>query len=317
MSDTPDLSAILGEVDASTFLGLEARTHADAGGASSAFLGVPGATPYGRMGAFARNGPRAVRRAIARDAALIDRYNWDIGGPLFPAGSRPAVDCGDLSFDEVDFAANREAIRDAVARIMRAGAVPIVMGGDDSVPIPMLEALGETGARYTLLQIDAHIDWRDAHMGERQGLSSNMRRASEMDHIERIIQVGARGTGSAHPDDVGDALAWGAQIVPAEALHRDGVEPVLARIPQGADIVICFDVDGLDPSVVPGVLARTPGGLSYGQGLALLRGAAARGTIRAIDFAEFVPEVDVEGIGALAVAQLVAVTMGLAARQAG
>ena len=315
MSDTPDLSSMLGNVDTSTFLGLEARAECDAQGASSAFLGVPGATCYGDMPAFARHAPAAVRRAIAVDASLIDRYNFDIGGPLFPAGAKPAVDCGDLPFDATDFAANRATIRRAVARIMAAGAVPIVMGGDDSVPIPMLDALADMGEAYTLLQIDAHIDWRDVHLGERFGLSSNMRRASEMRHISRIIQVGARGTGSARPEDVRDALNWGAQIVTAEDVHRDGTGPVLELIPQGANIVICFDVDGLDPAVVPGVLARASGGLSYGQGLQLLRGAAARGRIAAVDFAEFVPEADVDAIGALAVSRLVAVIMGLAARQ--
>ena len=315
MSDKPDLSSMLGDVDVSTFLGLEARSDCDATGASSAFLGVPGATCYGDMPAFARNAPAAMRRAIGVDASLIDRYNFDIGGPLFPDGSKPAVDCGDLPFDASDFATNRATIRRAVAQIMAVGAVPIVMGGDDSVPIPMLDALGDTGETYTLLQIDAHIDWRNEHMGERFGLSSNMRRASEMGHIGQIIQVGARGTGSARPEDVRDALDWGAQIVTAEDVHRDSTGPVLEMIPEGANIVICFDVDGLDPAVVPGVLARASGGLTYGQGLQLLRGAAARGRICAADFAEFVPEADVDNIGALAVARLVAVMMGLAARQ--
>lgn len=315
MSDKPDLSSMLGDIDISTFLGLEARADCDAAGASSAFIGVPGATCYGDMPAFACNAPGAVRRAIGVDASLIDRYNFDIGGVLFPDGARRAVDCGDLPFDAQDFAANRATIRDAVACIMAAGAVPIVMGGDDSVPIPMLDALGDTGQDYTLLQIDAHIDWRDEHMGERFGLSSNMRRASEMDHIKQIIQVGARGTGSARPQDVRDALDWGAQIVTAEQVHLHGTAPVLDLIAEGAHVVICFDVDGLDPAVVPGCLARASGGLSYTQALQLIRGAAQRGRIAAVDFAEFVPESDVDGIGAIAVSRLVAVVMGLAARQ--
>src|SRR5690606_16701058 len=100
-------------------------------------------------------------------------------------------------------------IRKSVGTILEKGAVPVLIGGDDSVPIPMLEALGGTGRSYTILQIDAHIDWRDVHMGERYGLSSTMRRASEMPHIRTIIQVGARGIGSASTRDYGDALNWG------------------------------------------------------------------------------------------------------------
>lgn len=59
------------------------------------------------------------------------------------------------------------------------------------MPIPMLDAMADTGNSYTILQIDAHIDWREIHMDERMGLSSTMRRASEMKHIQKIIQVGA------------------------------------------------------------------------------------------------------------------------------
>jgi agmatinase len=55
----------------------------------------------------------------------------------------------------------------------------------------MLDAMADTGNSYTILQIDAHIDWREIHMDERMGLLSTMRRASEMKHIQKIIQVGA------------------------------------------------------------------------------------------------------------------------------
>lgn len=93
--------------------------------------------------------------------------------------------------------------------------MPILVGGDDSVPIPMLEALSATGQTYSVLQIDAHIDWRKSHMDEEFGLASTMRRASEMSHIERIVQVGARGIGSTHSDDHADAVAWGADFFTA------------------------------------------------------------------------------------------------------
>ena len=124
----------------------------------------------------------------------------------------------------------------------------------------MLQAFEGRGP-LTILQIDAHIDWRDEHMDEPFGLSSTMRRASEMAQFERIVQVGARGTGSAWTSDVDDAKTWGAEIVTAETLHNVGAAAALTLIPEGSDIVIALDVDAFDPSVVPGVLARTPGGL--------------------------------------------------------
>ena len=80
--------------------------------------------------------------------------------------------------------------------ILAAGALPIVLGGDHGVPIPVLRAFDGRGP-ITLVQIDQHIDWRDEVNGVREGLSSPIRRASEMEHIGQIFQIGLRATGSA------------------------------------------------------------------------------------------------------------------------
>jgi len=181
----------------------------------------------------------------------------------------------------------------------------------------MLQAIGDTAGdrKFTILQIDAHIDWRETHMDERMGLSSTMRRASEMAHIERIVQVGARGIGSAATSDYEDAVKWGVSFVPAREFHHSGVQKALDLIPEGSDIIVCVDADAIDPSLVPGVIGRSPGGLSYDEITDLIRGAAARGRIAAIDFVEFMPERDVDGIGALTFARVITTALGLIARQ--
>ena len=307
------IGKLFGGEEVSTFFGLPVCDDLAVLEAAIALIGAPGATPYTTVGPYCRSAPAALRRAAADAAANFARYNFDIGGPVFPDGRVSAADCGDLPYDETDFAANRDTIREAIATVLGIGAVPILIGGDDSVPIPMLQACA--GHRpLTILQIDAHIDWRDEHLGETLGLSSTMRRASEMGHFDRIVQVGARGTGSAWPGDVEDALAWGAQLITAETLHREGVEAALSQIPEGADIVVSLDVDAFDPAVVPGVLARTPGGLDYFQVLGLVRGAAEKGRIHAINIIEYVPEVDVDGLGANTIVRLIAAMIGILAR---
>ncbi len=316
MAENIDLGALFGAPDdVTTFLGLEACASLEELAAPVALIGAPCATPYGSVGAYCRNAPQVLRQAAATLAANIDRHNFDLGGPVFPVDTQRAVDCGDLPYDENDAPGNRATIRKAIGKIVAANAVPVVIGGDDSIPIPMLQALAGSGP-YTILQIDAHIDWRQSHMGEDMGLSSTMRRASEMDHIEAIVQVGARGLGSGHTRDYHAALHWGAQFVTAYDLHVDGPSSALARIPYGAEIIVCLDVDALDPAIVPGVIGRTPGGLSYFQVLDLLKGAAARGRIAAVDFVEYMPEADVDNIGALTVSRLIIATLGLLARQA-
>ena len=315
MSGKPNLAALFGATEAKTFLGLESCDDLDLIDASSAFIGAPCATPYGTVGAYAQNGPASLRKAIGSLTANIDRHNFDLGGPTFPDGTKRAVDCGDLPWSDSDFAANRKTIRQAISQIVSRGVVPILIGGDDSVPIPMIEAMGDTGKAYTILQIDAHIDWRESHMGETHGLSSTMRRASEMAHIEKIIQVGARSIGSGHTSDFEDAVAWGAKFHTGPDLHRHGLGPAIAEIPANADVILCIDIDAMDPSIAPNTIGRTPGGLSYYDVLELIRATSERSRIAAVDFVEIMPEVDIDGIGGLTVSRLVAATMGIIARQ--
>lgn len=315
MTDKPDLAALFGSA-ASTFLGVEACSDLNSLTAPIALIGAPCASPYSAVGAYCRHAPDALREATVPLAANRTHYDFDTGGPLFPRPELAAVDCGNLPFDEQDAAGNREIIRSAIATIRSRGAVPITLGGDDSIPIPVLEALGGSGEKFTILQIDAHIDWRDEYMGERQGLSSTMRRASEMKHIERIVQVGARGIGSARAQDYQDALDWGVKFVTGYELHKQGVDAALALIPEGSNIVVSIDADAMDPALVPGVIGRSPGGLSYYQMVDLIRGAGARGRIAAMNFVEFMPERDVAGLGALNFARVIISAMGVLARQA-
>lgn len=318
MTEQPKLSALYGATAENvTFLGLESCTDLEALTAPIAIIGAPCATPYRTVGAYCRNAPEALRQATEALAFNIESFDFDSNGPVFPRRDQRAVDCGDVGYDEADSAANREAIRRAVAKILSKGAVPVVLGGDDSIPIPMLQGLGDVAGerKFTILQIDAHVDWRPTHMDEFWGLSSTMRRASEMGHIERIIQVGQRGIGTATPQDVQDARDWGVQFVGAEQLHAEGLEAAISLIPEGSEVIVCIDADALDPSLIPGVIGRSSGGLSYYQTLGLIRGAASKGRIAMIDFVEFMPERDVDGIGAFNFARLITSALGVIARQ--
>ena len=313
MTQGPDLAAMFGATSTEAFLGLPSAEDLAALEARIAILGVPCATPYRSVGAYCAGAPRAIRDAIAGYAANLHHVDFDVGGPIFP-NTITAVDGGDLACTEADPAANRAAIRQAVATVIARGATPIVIGGDDSVPIPVFEAFHDRGP-LTVVQIDAHIDWREEVAGERFGLSSTMRRASEMAHVERIVQVGQRGIGSARPGDLADAKAWGVIFVPAEAVHEHGIAPVLDAVPAGSQILVTLDCDGLDPAIMPGVIAPAPGGLTYWQTIRLLRGIAAKARIAAFDLVEFVPERDVAGLGALTAARIIVNILGLVARQ--
>jgi agmatinase len=142
-----------------------------------------------------------------------------------------------------------------------------------------------------------------------------MRRASEMGWIERIIQVGARGTGSARVSDYQDALRAGVRFFFADAVHAQGIEPVLAEVPTGSNVLLTLDCDGLDPTIMPAVIGPAPGGLAYWQAVGLMRGVAKKARIAGFDIVEFMPERDQQQLGALTAARLVANGIGLISRQ--
>ena len=171
------MGTLMGSAQVSTFLGLPAVDAPDQASAS-VILGAPCATPYPSVGAYCAAAPAAIRAAISDYAANIGHMDFDFGEPLFPYGV-DAVDMGDLDFDESDAQGNRDRIMAAVSSVLDANAVPVVLGGDDSIPIPVIAAFEGRGD-FVVLQIDAHIDWRDEVGGERMGLSSTMRRASEI-----------------------------------------------------------------------------------------------------------------------------------------
>ena len=104
-----------------------------------------------------------------------------------------------------------------------------------------------------------------------------------------------------------DALAWGAHLVPAS--HPDPVGASLALVPADARVAFCLDVDAIDPSAMPAVIAPTAGGLAYAQVLALLRGLAPR--LASLSVVELMPVRDPHGLGAALAAQLVAAALSL------
>jgi agmatinase len=293
----------------STFLGLPAASPASLAEADAdvAILGIPFGVAYPTPGLTAgcADAPAALRARSRRLAHFADHHDFDLDGPML-VGSPPlrVVDAGDVDGTAVDGGGNSARAESAVRMILAAGAVPIVLGGDDSVPIPALRAYSG-GAPFNVLQIDAHLDFRDEVGGVRDGYSSPMRRAAEMDHVERLVQVGLRGVGSARSSDVADARAAGNLLVTARELRQRGVAWLLEQLPEGAPVFIALDLDGLDPSVAPAVSGISPGGLSYDDVSDLIGGVAARCKVVGAAFTELVPALDVNGVSAIVVVRLV------------
>jgi len=288
-----------------TFLGQPEIAIEDIRSGDLVILGVCEATPYTpSQSSHASDGPAAIRQAVAKYAKWTGHYDFDSGAPVIDDGDRRIVDIGNLKGDPAEPEKNRKRITTTVAKILESGATPIVIGGDDSVPIPVLTGF-EKQSPFNLVQIDAHLDWRNERNGITEGWSSPMRRASEMKWVEHIVQTGLRGPGSARPQDVSDAESYGTSIITARDIHTHGIGPVAEAIPQGSRCFITIDCDGLDPGVIPAVLSQVPGGLTYWQVVELIEALSARAEIVGFDLVELTPERDINGLGALTAGRII------------
>jgi len=258
-------------------------------------IGVHSGVPYGIMGSTFPAGAAlgTIREQSTRFERFLTHYDYDFGGDIFAGRAVRIVDCGNVAMVPGQYETNNQATSAVVRAIIDRGAVPIVIGGGHEITIPVLRAYDGLPPMY-VGQIDAHFDWRDEVDGVRNGLSSPMRRASEMPWVHGMAQIGLRGVGSARQEEVDAARAWGSLVVGAQELHRDGVAAVLARLPDAECYFITFDADGLDPTLAPGVGAPAFGGVTYYEALNLLRGIAAKGKIVGFDFVVVRPHLDIK-----------------------
>lgn len=274
-------------------------------------LGVPFDMGVGFLSG-ARMGPRRIREASTQyGRGKVGYYDYEADEQMLAAPITIA-DCGDADVLQGDRDYSFQCIERAVRRIIRAGSIPIVMGGDHSISIPVGRALEEYGKKICVIQFDAHLDWT-SHVGPLvQGNGSPMRRMSEMDHIGEMVQIGLRGMGSGKKSDYDDARAYGSKLISARELHSNGVQWVLDQIPDAEAYYITFDIDGYDMPLAPGAASPLPGGITYDESMDMLKAICQTGKVVAMDLVEVAPTYDPTGcterLAALTMLQVIAHT---------
>lgn len=264
------------------------------------FVGVPL-----DIGTSNRPGARFGPREIRAESSLLRPYNMGSGDAPFER-----VQVGDVG----DVVVNPYDLKDSVARIERyytrllaSGVVPLTMGGDHTIVLPILRAVAAKHGPVALLHIDAHADTNDSMFGERVTHGTPFRRAQEEGLLDsaRVFQVGLRGTGYA-AGDFDWSRSVGFNVVTAEECWYQSLAPLGKKV---RDVVgerplyISFDIDALDPSFAAGTGTPEIGGLSTWQALELLR-ACAGARIVGADLVEVAPQYDASGNTALTAAGL-------------
>lgn len=272
--------------------------------ADVAILGVPFdmGTQY-RSGA--RFGPRAIREASTLFSfGHGGAYDFEDDIVYLPKDKVTMVDIGDADIIHTDTNQSHDNTEYAVRKILAAGAMPVVLGGDHAVHIPCIRAFSDQ-APVHLIHIDAHLDFVDERHGVKYGHGNPVRRASELSHVQGITQMGIRNVSSSNRSDYDAARAAGSDILSVREVRRLGVEGVLARIPKGKRYYLTIDIDAFDPSIAPGTGTPSHGGFLYYEVLEILKGIAQQGEVVGMDLCEVAPDYDHTGSTAFLAAQLV------------
>jgi len=183
--------------------------------------------------------------------------------------------------------AQGEILREEVVRVLGHGHIPCVIGGEHSVSYGPVVACLEKFPDLTVLQIDAHADMRDGYLGEKYSHAAVMRRIR--DKTKKTVSVGIRNYSVEEHEYI---EANQVSIFPATFVEQnsDWVERVLAEL--SGNLYITFDVDGLDPSIMPATGTPEPGGLLWYPTLELLHKAIEKCNLVGFDVVELAPIAD-------------------------
>jgi len=233
-------------------------------------------------------GPAALRAALYSDSHnSSSEHSVEVLAPL--------EDLGDIEVENLrGSVADADRITAAIDEQLGAGRQVITIGGDHSITYPILRAFRDRFESLTVLHIDAHPDLYDDLDGNPLCHASPFARALEDGCMTRLVQVGIR---TATPHQLKQAERWDVTMVSARAAAD--FDPAILDGP----LYLSVDLDGLDPSVAPGVSHHEPGGLTMREVLDLID--ALPGPLVGADVVELNPKRDVVDMTAMVGAKLV------------
>jgi len=281
-----------------TFMRLPAAENAE--GLDVAFIGIPM-----DIGTSWRSGTRFGPKAIRAESNMLRPYNmWTRAAPF---DRLQCADIGDVPINTFDLKDSVRRITAFYDRVLENEVIPMTLGGDHTLTLPVLRAIARKFGPVGLIHIDAHADINADMFGEKIAHGTPFRRAYDEMLIDpaRVWQIGLRGTGYG-PDDFDEARDWGFHVVQAEEIWHKSTAPLAARIKAAlgtGPVYITYDIDSLDPAYAPGTGTPEIGGLTTPQAVELIRGLAGLDIV-GCDLVEVSPPYDPSGNTALVGANL-------------
>ncbi|MCF8161346.1 MAG: agmatinase [Polaromonas sp.] len=269
-------------------------------GLDAAFIGIPL-----DIGTSHRPGARFGPRQIRAESSLIRPYNMATGAA--PFDTLQVADLGDVPINTYSLEKSLAIITAFYEPVLAANCIPLTMGGDHTIALPILRAMAAKHGPVALVHVDAHADVNPDMFGERIAHGTPFRRAVEENLLDchKVFQIGLRGSGYAS-DDFDWPRRQGFTLVPAHEVWYQSLAPLMAKIRAqigGAPCYLSFDIDGIDPAYAGGTGTPEIGGLSVPQALEIIRGCHGLNLVGG-DLVEVSPAYDTSGNTALLGANL-------------
>ncbi len=269
-------------------------------GLDAAFIGVPL-----DIGTSNRAGARFGPRQIRAESSLLRPYNMATGAAPFDA--LQVADLGDVPINTFSIEKSMPIITDFYSRVLGAGCVPLTMGGDHTIALPILRALRQQHGPVALVHVDAHADVNDDMFGEPIAHGTPFRRAVDEGLLQndKVWQIGLRGSGYS-AEDFDWPRQQGFTIVQAHEVWYQSLAPLMDGIRAeigDAPCYLSFDIDGIDPCFAGGTGTPEIGGLTVPQALEIVRGCRGLNLVGA-DLVEVAPPYDTSGNTSLLAANL-------------
>jgi agmatinase len=279
-----------------SFLRSPVCTDLDQLDADIAVLGVPTdeGSPWKPGSRFA---PRKIRELslqfAGRGGVDSQRGYYDIAEDRryldYERMNQRIVDCGDSDIIYTNPKATFDNITADVRKILKAGAFPVVIGGDHAITYAIARAYDE---HLNVVHFDAHIDYRPFEHGVQFSNGQPIRLVSELPNVGQILQVGIRSLRT-RQQDVADSRGRGNDVVTIPEFRGRGPRGVLEKLPTGEPVYVSIDIDVLDMPLVPGCASAEVNGLTYEELRQTLFTIADQAEVVGFDLVEVNPMLDV------------------------
>lgn len=282
-----------------TFMRLPHLTTTE--GIDFAIIGVPS-----DAGASFRTGQREGPAAIRKVSALLRHHNPELD--VSPYDYVSGIDYGDLPVVPGYIEDSYKRIEEGLFPIIKAGVVPILLGGDHAITLPELRAVVKMHGPVALIHFDAHSDTVDEYFGRPYNHGTPFKRAVEENLLltSHSIQVGMRGsTYSEKHLEIPKELGF--EVITTTQIRKMGLKSLIQKIRdrvRESKVFVTFDVDFVDPAYAPGTGTPEVGGFTSGESLELIRGLKGLNFI-GFDVVEVLPALDPSEITSLLASNVV------------